>query len=142
MRYTHCNCPQANIYTLFNNASKNKHPKILFPSLMSIRLYLLLFIQRPLTFYSRDAFSVIDKLISEGLLCDVPVGEREQSLTILLESRFRFLSEGSRQYISLMRLNKVETVCTIFYTPSNSLPKFTCHYLSSIIIEFYAICAL
>ena len=28
------------------------------------------------------------------------------------------------------------------YTTSNSLPKFTCHYLSSIIIEFYAICAL
>ena len=77
MRYAHCNRPQANIYTLFNNASKNKHPKILYPSPMSIRLCLLLFIQRPLTFYSRDAFSVIDKLISEELFCDVPVGEGE-----------------------------------------------------------------
>ena len=64
---------------LFNNASKkkNKHPKILFPSLTSLQPCLLLFIQRPRTLYSRDAFSVIDKLISEGLLCDVPVGEGE-----------------------------------------------------------------
>ena len=27
MRYAHCNCPQANIYTLFNNASKKQTSK-------------------------------------------------------------------------------------------------------------------
>ena len=69
MRYAHCNCPQANIYTLFNNASKKQTSKNpIFPSLTSIQPCLLLFIQRPRTFYSRDAFSVIDKLISEGII--------------------------------------------------------------------------
>ena len=67
---------------------KNKHPKILFPSPKSLRPWV--------CYYSLDVplptmvetFTVSMTLISQGLSCDVPLGEVVWSLTILLESRF------------------------------------------------------